>query len=450
MQLFPSLGVPRGQTIRMTHLPRIVLVLAILSCCAVRADDSGAPPQQPPEEIPDFSHLDEYIYVPKTTLNLGFRYIVSGPKTTFSGQGLIPAPEDPGSPNVANVSHTYHDGAVNPDRRTVTVDDGNGGTSTQAVPSDGKTNSWSYQNASQVTPDGNLAFHTYSALTADTLFHTTKGDANAGIELVATREMGKLGRHLQWNVTAGFSITDIRSALFANVPANITTVTDTYDLFGQIPPAPPFTSPGSASQNVVNSSGAIVTSGVTTTTTGTTTTTTSTNVTQSIDTTTLLGNIPISSVQSSSFSASGAKNRYSIEGAYYTFRAGPTVLWQIGNHFNLSLSAGVAILYSGTDYVVEEFFTPDTGNEIIETFGKNNTHLLPGYYADLTLQYQLTDTAGFYVGALYEGAGSYKQSVSALDTISGEPTLSASSSSYSTRINFDNQSGVRAGMTVKF
>jgi hypothetical protein len=434
----------------MSHFPRIVVALAVLSCCAIRADDSSDHPQQPPEEIPDFSHLDEYIYVPKTTLNLGFRFIVVGPKTTFSGQGVIPAPEDPGSSTVANVSHTYHDGTVNPDARTVTVDDGNGGTSTQSVPSDGKTNSWSYTNQSQLTSDGDIAFHTYSAVTNDTLFHTANGDANAGIELVATREMGKLGKHLQWNLTAGFSITDVRSATWANVPANITTVTDTYDLFGQIPPAAPYTSPGTTSQNVVNSSGAIVTSGVTTTTVGTTTTTTSTDVTQSVDQTTLLGNIPLGETTGTELNTTEVMNRYSIEGAYYTFRAGPSLIWQIGSHIDLSLSAGVAVIYSGTDFMVEEFFTPDTGSPIVEYFGKENTHLLPGYYADLTLQYHLTDTAGFYLGALYEGAGSYTQSVSAVDTISGEPTLSASPTSYTTRINFDNQTGVRAGMTVKF
>jgi len=238
--------------------------------------------------------------------------------------------------------------------------------------------------------------------------------------------------------------------MFADVPAAVTTVTDTYDLYGQIPPVAPYTSPGTTSQNVVNSSGAIVTSGVATTDTSGTTTTTSTDVTQTVNTTTLLGNVPLSRSTDTAVSTTDVINRYSIDGAYYTFRAGPTVLWQIGSHLNLSLSAGVAVLYSGTDFSVEEFFTPATGLPIIETFGKTDSHVLPGYYADLTLQYQITDTAGLYLGALYEGAGSYSQSVSAVDTISGEATISPSSTSYSTRINFDNQAGVRAGMTVKF
>ena len=49
------------------------------------------------KRAPDgFSNLDEYIYEPKSTVRFGFRY-VSGAKTSFSGQGRIPSPEDPGA-----------------------------------------------------------------------------------------------------------------------------------------------------------------------------------------------------------------------------------------------------------------------------------------------------------------------------------------------------------------
>jgi len=440
----------------MTHLPRIVLCLAILSLASfVRADDQDSQSQQAPEEIPDFNHLDDYIYVPKTTLNLGFRFLFTGPKTSFSGQGVIPSLENPGDSTVANVSHTYHDGAVNPDARQISVGDGNGGTSIVTVPSDGKTNSWGYNNASQITSDGNLNMHTYSAAINDSAFHSKNGDSSAGVELIASREMGNLGKHLQWNLTAGFSVTDIRSALSDHAPAIVTTRTDTYDLFGQIPPAPPFVSPSTSNQNVLNSSGAVVTSGVPTTTTTTingvtTTTTVATNATQNVDQTVLLGNQPLPGSPNTALSSTTIINQYSIEGAYYTLRAGPTVIWPISTHLRLNLSVGLALIYSGTDYSVEEYFTPETGAPETEIFRKSNAHMLPGYYADLSLQYQLTDTTGFYVGALYQGAGSYNQSVGTGDTIAGEPQLAASDASYTTRIDFSNQSGLRAGMSVKF
>src|SRR5580704_13351144 len=72
--------------------------------------------QAPPEEIPDFSQLDEYTYVPKSTLSIGDRLFLRGPKTTFSGQGALPATSYPGTdPTVPNVQRTYSDGYVEPD-----------------------------------------------------------------------------------------------------------------------------------------------------------------------------------------------------------------------------------------------------------------------------------------------------------------------------------------------
>ena len=45
---------------------------------------------------------------------------------------------------------------------------------------------------------------------------------------------------------------------------------------------------------------------------------------------------------------------------------------------------------------------------------------------------------GFYAGALYQSAGTYDQH------------LNNASSQYSTRVDFANQSGMRAGMTYRF
>ena len=79
----------------------------------------------PPIEIPDFSNLDEYIYEPRSVLAFGFRYI-SGAKTSFSGTGRIPSPENPGAATGANLLRVYHNGRVQPDARTVARLDGGG------------------------------------------------------------------------------------------------------------------------------------------------------------------------------------------------------------------------------------------------------------------------------------------------------------------------------------
>ena len=78
----------------------------------------------PPVEIPDFSNLDEYIYEPKSTLTFGVRY-VSGAKIGFAGGvGQILSRNEPGEVTGTDAIRIYHDGAVQPDARSVgRVDD---------------------------------------------------------------------------------------------------------------------------------------------------------------------------------------------------------------------------------------------------------------------------------------------------------------------------------------
>ena len=313
-------------------LLRFAPAFLFFAICVAHAADDDDKQAQPPEEIPDFSNLDEYIYVPKTTVNLGTRFL-SGPKTSFFGHGSIPSPEDPGSdPTIANIDRTYHDGRVDPDGRTVTIDNGNGTITTVPVASDGKTDTWSFDSQSQVTSDGYMQFHTYSGEVTDNTTFNHTGDSNMGIELVANHEMGTLGKKkkITWSMVGGFSINDLRSSMITNVNANVTTTTDTYDLFGQTAPTAPYSGPGGgiSTQNVLDSSGDTVNDSG------------GTAVTQTLSNPTLLGNVPLQRDVSTSPDFTGTtptsvQNRYTIEGAYYTFRLGPSVTIPFGNHLEV-------------------------------------------------------------------------------------------------------------------
>lgn len=416
---------------------RFALCLACLPLVGLRAADDKEE-QQAPEEIPNFNQLDEYVYVPKSTLSLGARFLLRGPKTSYSGQGSIPSTVNPGDDTtvaVPNISRTYIDGTVSPDARTVTVNTGLGGTISVPITSDGRTNSWSYDNSgtilwnygangTQLLPNGNLAFHTYSAEVTDTGSHQRAADANAGVELILDRDMGKLGKHFKWSLTAGFSIADIHSSIYASVPTTLTTLTDTYDLFGQVPPPAPFTSPFTGTQTVYNSIGLPVSGNGST-------------QSQSINQVILLGNVPLSRTEIPTYTST--INRYFIEGAYYTLRLGPTLMMPMGSHFTLNVSAGPTIIYSGSVTNVLEDLNIATGEDFTDLYSKQNSKILPGYYVDVNLQYQLTDTAGFYMGGVYQGAGSYTQTVA-----------SGPGSSYTSRIDFGSQEGFKGGMTVRF
>jgi hypothetical protein len=424
---------------------RIALCVAFLPLAGIRADDDSKDEEkQAPEEIPNFSQLDEYIYVPKSTMSLGERFFLHGPKTNYSGQGINPSTVDPGdlaSTNVPNISRTYIDGTVGPDSRSVTVNSGLGGQITQPIQSDGRTDTWSYDNSgqtagipSQIQPNGNIAFHTYSSEITDTGDHETTGKSNVGLELILDRDMGKIGKHLKWSFTTGFAISDIHSSIYANVPTTITTLTDTYDLFGQVVPAAPYSSPTVGTQTVYGSNGQPVVG------------TTQATQTQSVSQVILLGNQPIggSAGRSYSYDATDTINRYFTEGAYYTLRVGPTLIAPLGKNLRFTLSAGPALIYSGSVMNVLEDLTIATGEDFQKLYRKENSKLLPGYYVDANLQYQLTETAGFYVGGVYQGAGSYKQSVPSGTDANGNGL------SYSSSIDFGSQEGVKGGLTVRF
>jgi hypothetical protein len=112
----------------------------------------------------------------------------------------------------------------------------------------------------------------------------------------------------------------------------------------------------------------------------------------------------------------------------------------MGQHFKLTASVGPDLIYSGSEYnVLEDLIYATNEPGLTQLYQKENTKILPGYYADVNLRYDMTETAGIYVGGIYQGAGSYSQSIS-----SGPGT------SYTTKIDFQSEQGVKGGLTVRF
>ena len=412
---------------------RFALCVACLPLAGLRADDEDNKGPVP-EEIPNFNQLDEFIYVPRSTLSLGSRFLLNGPKTTYGGQGAVPSNLGPlADPRIPNVSRTYQDGTVETDTRTITVNSGVGENTQVPISPDGRTNTWSYDNNSQLQPNGDIAFHAYSGEVTDPGSHAIDAVSSLGVELILDRDMGSVGKHMKWAKTAGFSIADIHSGTYASVPTNLTTITDTYDLFGQVPPPAPFSSPGSISQTAFNSSGQSV---------GGSTATTTQEATQTIR----IGKRPIQNLPGTNYGESvvttqvDSTNRYFIEGAYYTLRVGPTLIMPLTSKLKLTLSAGPALIYAGSEYNVLEDLVFATGEPALtQLYQKENTKLLPAYYVDVNLRYDLTDKAGFYVGGLYQGSGSYSQAIS-----------SGANTSYTTKVDFAGEEGVKGGLTVRF
>ncbi len=412
---------------------RLALLAVVSSLGIAHAQEEDR--RAPPVEIPDFSNLDEYIYEPRSTVRFGFRRI-SGAKTSFSGRGSLLAPENPGAATGANLDRAYHDGGVRPDARVVARLDSGGNpiidpqTNTQSfdvIAPDGKTNTWNYSDASQLSLPGYVAFHTYSADIIDTGLRRKDSATSAGMDISVSRDMGKLwGGRLPWNLTAGMSINDIAANTNDRVLARLNTVTDYYSLYGITPGDAPYSSPSSTTTSVVDASGNAVLNDDGTVRTVTT------------DTSVLIGNAPAGRTETSGTDSTSVSNGWKVKGAYYTFRAGPTVWLPISTRLRASVSVGAAIVYSGSTYTVTQTFDTPLGADISDTNFNAASKLLPGYYADATIQFDLTERAGFYAGAVFQSAGSYTQNI---DTATKH---------YSTKIDLANQNGMRAGLSIRF
>jgi hypothetical protein len=424
----------------MYSLPMKYLVLAsaltLLAPCVHaygglnKDDDDDAQKEQSqkaPEEIPDFSNLNEYVYQPKTTLNLGFRSL-SGVKAKFAGNGFIPIPAADAEidPTLVNVARVYQDGAVGPDGRSLAINNGDGTNTAILASPDGKTNTYGYASATQVTPDDLMTFHDYSAAIPGVSVNQA-GKRNDGVEISASRDMGKIGKHLSWSIFGGVSINDIQAATFQSVKATITTTTDVYDLFGQSPIPAGTSSPSNTTVSVNGSNGNQIIGPD------------GSGVTQSVSNSGLIGNVPLARTVTTSTDMTSVVDHFKLHGAYFTFRLGPSLVYSFNDHLKFSVSAGPAIIYAGSTYDVSQALTPPTGDPVVVDIFDRTQKLVPAYYVDATVQYDVTDRTGFYLGGVYQNGGSYLQTAGSL--LDG---------TYTTRVDFSDQNGLRTGLTFKF
>lgn len=421
----------------MKHLRLALVAFAFPLGLAYAQDDEQR--RAPPVEIPDFSNLDEYIYEPKSTLVFGMRHL-SGAKVGFgAGRGQIISQNVPGDDTNTAIARGYHDGTVQLDTRVQgRVDDQgqpviNPDTGLQyfdPITPDGRTNTWNYTDQSQRTlREGFLAFRDFSADILETPARSQDSDASMGMEVAMHRDMGKLfGTRIAWTLTAGVSINDLSAGLDGGVRARINTLTDFYRYYpkeGATLPEAPYAAPSSTTETITDAEGnPTVIEGVT--------------QVRTIDTTVLLDEKPVRRENTEVINDTAVTNRWKLKGAFYTFRAGPTIWIPIGSRIRASVSVGAALVYSGATYTVTETLTPEVGAEISDTEFSEDYKLLPGYYADASFQFDLTERAGFYAGAVYQSAGSYTQ------------TVENATTSYSTKIDFKNLSGLRAGMSIRF
>jgi hypothetical protein len=378
----------------MKFLCRALCVLLIANCAF------GARVTE--ESLNDFEPLDDdlVLYIPKFAVKLGFRGL-DGATSSFGGSGVLSSNTSIGQPD-EEIQRLYHDGYVAFDQRKVVDPAGN----TVPITPDGRTNTWGFRSQTQARADGLIAMHAYSATTTDSGFAENDPPATFGVELSLEREFGSVfGTRMKWGVVGGVSINQISSEFSSEMGATVTTVTDLYSLGGQAAPTAPFTGPAAGGL---------------------------------VDNTPLLGSQVLARETQS---APGVVlSNWKLRGAYLSFRVGPTLFVPITERFSATFSAGGVMVFSGTTFDVAQSFVPATGDTIAGAMTSDDTALMPGYYVDASLQFAMTDTAGLYLGAVYQSTGDYTQDVASDDELA----------KYSTRVDLSALQGIRAGVSFKF
>jgi len=413
-------------------------LLALALCSVSRAqDDNGQNLAQSPDEIVTDFGIDEYLAIPTSNLKIG-AHMLRGAKTSFSGSGFLSSFQPGSDFTTPALARIYNDGNVLLDKQpytfTTSNSDGTTTTHTAGPTPAGTTNSWSFLDLNQIRPDGNMDFHSYSANVPDTGTQNPSVNNGGGIELMLSRDMGKIGKRMEWKLNLGVSLTDLKAKTDSSSSATITTLTDTYvpNLNGgtSLPTSVPYTAPSFKQIPSVDANGNPVYDS------------TGTQIIDYVETTIYMGNVPLNRTITTSTGV--ISNHWELKGAYFTFKIGPSISYLVTDRLRLTFGAGASIVLSGATFDVTSTFQPDVGGALTSDDTSDLLKFLPGYYAEAELQYDFSDKAGFYAGVEYQDNGSYTQTSNLNDIYTG------SSASYKALINLSSLEGFRMGLTFKF
>lgn len=230
----------------------LTILALLLGSTTAFAQEAAKSPESDTPESEEAVFIPVEFRPPPWQVSVGLRFAGKA-KVKFSGLGAIPNNSSYMGPNPAATAdeketaaykyaqeyaaaygRTYDDGSVSPDS-TYVFSTLNGTEYTRKLPTDGKTNVWSFTSANQVVdmPGGTgkaLAYHAYAVESNDTTASVEEnGQMTWDIEI--SRELGS-NRRMSWGLLFGAGISDIRCKTDATIKAKLHTITDYYSLDG--------------------------------------------------------------------------------------------------------------------------------------------------------------------------------------------------------------------------
>lgn len=419
------------------YLPTALAVLAVLPACLSAQETSAAEEERLNALVRDDLQWRE----PRNHVTVGLRVLSKGGRVDFGNLGeRIATPISPVADGV--VDRAYDNGAVNADGLRANEKDANGNqisppggryevlgkdsSGNDIVVGDfvsytpGQSRNWFARNEGQYQPHaGYVGFSTYSAISEGASLSKEQG-ATGGVELEFSRDLGRLGRRVQWGVNAGITLNGINSKVAGTVTSTLRTYTDYYLIPGTQKPILPYSAPFTIP--LLNSDGISVND-------------------NGLEITIPISALPDATKTTLTDLAGGASinGRWQVKGAYFMVKLGPTLRTRLSDSFTLTASAGFAGAYAGTRYSVFESFTVGTGATAIELTvdepeGSTETQFMTGYYADLSLDWAANDRTGLFGGVTTQQLGNYSQ------TLGGRTA----------RIDLGATVGLRGGVSIKF
>ena len=388
---------------------------------------------------------DEEWIGPKNKTSVGFRVLNSGGTVSFGNLGSVPGKLiAPASAGVVN--RVYDNGYVLADRpRTDEVDSSGNQTSTPGgrypiyatvTNTDGTTTKvqvgeglgyetglsreWKLYTQDQLDARPVYVAYTNYSTTSEGGHFSEETGMVAGVEMEYTRTFGRISRRIQWGLTAGVTLNSISSQTSGSVTSTLNSHTDYYAIHGTLGTVPEGGLGGPTGVPYVVDGVIISPSGLETTV--------PLNQTQD-------GNSTNNSV------AGGAtvNGRWTVKGAYFMMKLGPSIHAQFNDRWEMTASAGFAGAYAGTTYTAAESFSvaalPTTVVAGVQDVQQStDTAFLSGYYADLTIQWAANDRTGLFGGVTAQQLSSYTQKVADRTAL----------------IDLGTAVGVRGGITIKF
>ncbi len=349
------------------------------------------------------------------TFHFNARYNTGKPSVEFGGLGNMPSIHNlPGADQTDVLAREYDDGGVLLDGpRTNEVDADGNQTSTpggryQALPpgaaddsdvyldllsyTPGQTRYWRYLDDSQRVGDNGIAMHAYSAQSTGATAQMEHDGSAIGFEMAVGRRILSLGPKLEVGFNASIGLTDITAERNERVVADLVTLTDIYQIYGDFP-GTPYQSP--TYTDLFNDLGNLI-------------------LQDGVETSVPLQQVTADRTISVTPNGAFVDGTYKVKGAYYSIRLGPEIRSHLTERLALTAGFGFVGAYVGSDFTVTEVL--DTTNlTVLNGVGFTDTKqykdFIAGYYGEIAVEFWLTPRTALFLGGAFESLDEFVQSV---------------------------------------